>query len=502
MPQGAIRDYAAIGGVWSVFDRQIARSRSRPAPLGPGEEAPRVEQQAPERNQPDAGAAYLREISLELGARGLELSFYAMNHFIAERRSRIAAALNLEDALLLIGAGEPVPLPENTDQVYPFRSHSEYYYLAGHECAGGVVAFDPRDGEAAGWISFVPDVTEGERVWEGKTQVPGHSISLLEPWLTQRRGRPIVNLGAPLRGVRTDESRTARVRDWLLHARRPKDAGEIELLRRGAVATAAGYANVREFLRPGVTERALQIELEAGFFRHGATRTGYDSIVGSGPNAAVLHFAPSQRAVRDGEFVLIDAGAEVDRYVTDVTRTYIVGQPSGFQRELHGIVRAAEELAISRCMAGAEWTAIHLAAAVDLVAGLVSLGLLRGAPESLVEQEAHTLFFPHGLGHMVGLGVRDGSGLLPGRSKNPRASLRTLRMDLPLQPGYVVTIEPGLYFIPALLNDPTRRERFRDCVNWSAVDQHMEIGGVRIEDNVLVTEGAPEVLTAAIPKEM
>jgi Xaa-Pro aminopeptidase len=425
-----------------------------------------------------------------------------MHHLLTERRSRIADALALEDAILLVGAGEPIPLPENTDQVYSFRSHSEYYYLAGHECAGGVIAFDPRDGSTAGWSSFVPDVTEGERVWEGKEQLTGSSISLLEPWLTQRRSRPIVNLGAPLRGVHADERRTVRARELLLHARRPKDAGEIELLRRGAMATAAGYAKVREFLRPGVTERALQIELEAGFFRHGATRTGYDSIVGTGPNAAVLHFPPSNRAARDGEFVLIDAGAEIDRYVTDVTRTYVVGQPSGFQRELHAIVRATEELAISRCVVGAEWTAIHLAAAVDLVAGLVSLGLLRGAPESLVEQEAHTLFFPHGLGHMVGLGVRDGSGLLPGRSKNPRPSLHTLRMDLPLQAGYVVTIEPGLYFIPALLNDPARRERFKDCVNWAAVDQYMQIGGVRIEDNVLVTDGAPEVLTAAIPKDL
>jgi Xaa-Pro aminopeptidase len=135
-----------------------------------------------------------------------------------------------------------------------------------------------------------------------------------------------------------------------------------------------------------------------------------------------------------------------------------------------------------------------------MVGGLVAMGVMRGQPESLVEQEAHTLFFPHGLGHMVGLGVRDGSGVQPGRTKDPRPCLRTLRMDLPLAAGYVVTIEPGLYFIPALLNDPARRERFRECVNWPLVEQHLGLGGVRIEDNILVTHGAPEVLTAAIPK--
>lgn len=423
-----------------------------------------------------------------------------MTSSLDDRRARVAAALGLGEALLLVGAGEPVPLPEGTDQTYPFRSHAEYFYLAGRECPGGVMAFDPHEGPSAGWVSFVPDVTEGERVWEGREQPPGTSLAALESWISRRRPRPIIMLGAPLRGVRPDEAGTLQIRERLTHARRPKDAIELALLRRGANATAAGFARLRDQLRPGVSERALQVELEAEFFRHGATRTGYGTIVGTGPNAAVLHFEPGARAAREGEFVLVDAGAEVDRYVTDVTRTYVAGKPSAFQRDLYQVVLAAEQLAISRCVSGAEWSAIHLAAAVDLVAGLVSLGIMRGSAESLVEQEAHALFFPHGLGHMVGLGVRDASGLLPGRAKNPRPSLRTLRMDLPLEPGYLVTIEPGLYFIPAILHDPKRREVYRDCVNWTAVEQYLALGGVRIEDNVLVTAGAPEVLTAAIPK--
>ena len=117
-----------------------------------------------------------------------------------------------------------------------------------------------------------------------------------------------------------------------------------------------------------------------------------------------------------------------------------------------------------------------------------------------MEQEAHTLFFPHGLGHRVGLGVRAGSGLALGRTKDPRPCLRTLRMDLPLAVGYVMTIEPGLHFIPASLNDPARRERFHDCVNWPLAEQHLHLSGVRIEDNLLVNPGAPEDLTASIPK--
>lgn len=422
-----------------------------------------------------------------------------MSNFLTDRRARVAAALPLEGALLLVGAGTPIPLPEGSDQTYPFRSHAEYFYLAGHECVGGVVAFDPRDGAGDGWQSFVPAVTEAERVWEGRSQTPGRLLGELESWLKARRHRPIAGLGAPLAQVPHDDALSARVRDALTHARRPKDAHEIELVRRAAAATAAGFAALRASVRPGITERALQVELEAAFGRAGGTRPGYASIVGSGPNSAVLHFDPSPREVREGELVLVDAGAEIDRYTADVTRTYVAGKPTAFQRDLHHVVLGAMEGAIARCRPGAEWKDIHLAAARDLVDGLISLGVMKGAAGSLIEQEAHTLFFPHGLGHMVGLGVRDGSGLLPGRTKDPRASLRTLRMDLPLAPGYLVTIEPGLYFIPALLNDPERRARYAACVNWPFVDRHLQLGGVRLEQNVLVTEGAPDVLTKSIP---
>lgn len=428
------------------------------------------------------------------------VTFPTMESFLAERRRRLARALDLQDALLVIGAGEPIPLPEGTDQTYPFRSHSEYFYTAGHECAGGIVAFDPSQGDDAGWISFVPEVTEGERVWEGRQQAPGALLSSWPGWLAARAGRTIAQLGEPVAGVTASPALTATVRERFTHARRPKDAHELSVLRRGAIATAAGYQRLRECVRPGRTERELQIELEAEFFRAGADGTGYDSIIGTGPNSAVLHFSPTGRPAAPGEFVLVDAGTEVDRYVTDVTRTYVVGPGTEFQRDLYQLVLAAEERAVSLCRPGVEWRDLHLATAVQLVAGLVSMGVMRGEPASLVEQEAHTLFFPHGLGHMVGLGVRDGSGLLPGRRKDPRPSLSTLRMDLPLAPGYLVTVEPGLYFIPALLTDPKRRTRFRDAVNWDLVDRHLMLGGVRIEDNVLVTAGEPEVLTAAIPK--
>lgn len=425
-----------------------------------------------------------------------------MSHSLDARRARVASALSLGDRLLVIGAGDPVPLPEGSDQTYPYRSHAEYFYLTGAETPGGILAFDPRDGDIAGWISFVPPVTEAERIWEGRTPRAGAPLPEFPAWLEARRGRTVAALGAPPRDVPADPEVSIELRAALTHTRRTKDDAEVALIRRAAGATAAGFAALQEILRPGVTERALQIELEAAFFRGGGHRTGYATIVGSGPNSAVLHFEPSARVIQPGEFVLVDAGAEIERYTADVTRTYVAGTPSPFQRDLYQVVLAAQQRAIDRCRPGAEWKEIHLACAVDLVDGLVSLGLMRGQPESLVEQEAHALFFPHGLGHLVGLGVRDGSGLLPGRTKDPRPSLRSLRLDLPLAEGFVVTVEPGLYFIPPLLNDPARRARFRAAVNWDRVDPLLEMGGIRIEDNVRVTAGAPDVLTRMIPKQL
>lgn len=422
-----------------------------------------------------------------------------MNDYLSHRRARLAAALALGDAVLVAGAGEPVPLPEGSDQTYPFRSHAEYFYLSGQDCRGGVVVYDPRDGA---WVDFVPTISEDERVWEGLEQRPGTPRTELPGWLDARAGRPVALLGAAIPEASGDPPATAAARIALTHARRTKDAQELALIRRAVAATAAGFRRLRENLRPGTTERALQIELEAEFYRHGGTRTGYGTIVGTGPNAAILHFEPSARAVREGDFVLVDAGAEFNRYLADVTRTYVVGKPNAFQRDLYQAVLHAQVRAIDRCVPGAEWKQIHLATAVDLMAALVDMGVMRGDPATLVETGASTLFFPHGLGHMVGLGVRDASGLLPGRQRDPRPSLRTLRMDLPLEPGYVVTVEPGLYLIPPILNDPGRRSRHRHDVNWDLVGRHLDVGGVRIEDNVLVTPGGPDVLTRAIPKTL
>ena len=421
-----------------------------------------------------------------------------MDDSVQEHRDRTADAWNLDDQIVLVAAGEEIHIPGRADQVYPFRSHSEHYYLTDHERPGSVLAFDPRDG----WTDFVPEVTQEERVWTGDQPEVGVPKSELEGWLAARKGRTVAVLGCDLTEVESDRELSERLREQLLAVRRPKDARELDWMREAARITTQGFAAVRDFIRPGVSERQVQIEIESAFLRAGGHGTAYDTIVGFASNAAVFHFSPSERVLEPGQLVLIDAGAEYLHYSCDVTRTYPADAFTPRQRDLYAVVLEAEKNAVAKCRPGKEFKELHLEAAVELTQGLVDLGYLRGDPESLVEQDAHALFFPHGLGHLVGLGVRDASGRLPGREPSKRPGLKNLRTDMPLGAGFVTTIEPGLYFIPALLDDPENRERYARQVAWDQVDAMRGTGGIRIEDNVLVTGGEPEILTAAIPKEL
>ncbi len=419
----------------------------------------------------------------------------ALARAVQRRRSEVAAAWSHTDAVVLVGAGGLIPRPGRGDLTYPFQAHTEYLYLTDRNRPGGVLAFDP----AVGWTDFVVPVTAEEVLWSGapSVAVEGEDVTGLDAWLEIRAGRPLALLGTPPEGLAGDPGSVRELRYDLNAIRRRKDALELERMRVAAAVTAEGYAAVRPVLRAGATEREIQIELELAFLRAGADTVGYDTIVAAGANAAVLHFAPGSRALADGEAVLIDAGGEVRGYVSDVSRTYPVG--NGFDSahaEWHAVVRAAQLEAIDLCRVGIEWLDVHRAAGIVLAEGLVELGLLRGDPEGLVSSGAIRLFFPHGIGHLVGLGVRDAVGALRGRERG-RPGLT--RIDLPLQAGHVVTVEPGLYIVPGLLADPARRAEYGDAVVWDRAEAMIGFGGIRIEDNIHITPDGPENLTAAIP---
>jgi Xaa-Pro aminopeptidase len=406
---------------------------------------------------------------------------------LERRRAAAADAWDVRDAVVLVEAGDEIPVPGRGDVTYPFRAHSEYLYLTDRERPGGVVAFDPDEG----WAEFVAPVTAEELLWTGlegdHEGVPEGTRPRdeLEAWLA---GRPARRLGAAA------DSDT-ELRDALVRVRRPKDDVEVERMRAAAEATRAGFAELVALIEPGRTERELQVALDAAFLRAGGDFLSFPTIVAAGDHGAVLHFSPTARALRGGELLLVDAGAEHRGYASDVTRTYpIGGELDPEQRLVWDTARQAVEAAVAVCRPGVEWRDVHRAAALVIAEGLVELGVLRGAPETLVESGAATLFFPHGVGHMVGLGVRD-TGPASDEGREPVPGLPRLRVDITLESRHAWTVEPGIYFVPALL----ARERGRGDVDWERVDGLLGFGGVRIEQNVLITADGCEVLTEAIP---
>jgi Xaa-Pro aminopeptidase len=262
--------------------------------------------------------------------------------------------------------------------------------------------------------------------------------------------------------------------------------------------------------RPGVKEELLAGIVEGVFARSGCVQA-YGTILSV--RGEVLHNHDHGNTLAAGDIVLLDAGAEGQAgYCSDVTRCWPVGgafSPEG--RDLYELVLKSEVHAIAQIKPGVRYRDLHLSACRVLAQGLVELGLLTGSADSLVEAGAHALFFPHGLGHQIGLDVHDLEAFgdrvhYPNRQRSPQFGLGYLRMDMNLAEGMVFSIEPGLYFVPAILRNPEFQAKFKGQVNFEKAEQYLAMnggrgfGGIRIEDDVLCTAGGSEVLTAAIPK--
>ncbi len=453
--------------------------------------------------------------------------------FVARRAEVRSAFMSDEhewgDGFVLVPAGSEIVV-DGTDQHYAFRAHDDHYYLSGSRRPRGVLVFDPRDdGADDGWSLFVPVPSKNDIVWHGGAEsldAVGETCGLsavfpldeLEAWLAQRTERPSALLGNAdlldrpaayaihpgiVQSFAIDADANLALEKRLHAQRRTKDEVELAFMRVAAAASCDGHERGMRMAAPGLTERALQVEIETGFMRAGAERCAYASIVASGPNAAVLHAAPTARVMQDGELVLVDAAAEVAGYDSDVTRTYPVGKRfTAEQRDLYSILLDVQKRAVAGARSGVEYRELHLEAYTGIARGLVDFGLLRGSPDALVERDTPALFFPHGIGHLIGLGTHDVGGYLEGRERSERPGLKFLRTDLPLEPGVVVTIEPGIYFIDALLNDEKLRADHHDAVDWRRAESLLPVGGFRIEDDVLVTDGDPEVLSSALAKEI
>jgi Xaa-Pro aminopeptidase len=389
----------------------------------------------------------------------------------------------------------------NNDVEHEYRQDSDLFYLTGFDEPESVAVLDAVTRKVT---LFVRPRDRDREVWDGpRAGVDGATalfgadeafvISELEeklPGLLQNHRRVYYRLGHNrkfddrlLAGIdrvkarqRTGASAPTEVVDpgTILHEMRlRKTVPEVEAMRTAARITREAHELAMRRTKPGMHEYEVEALLLDTFRRHGSERPAYGSIVGSGPNACVLHYRKNDRRIHDGELLLIDAGCEYGYYASDVTRTFPVGQAfSREQQAIYELVLEAQLQGIEATRPGANLDTIHALNVEIITKGLVRLGLLQGEPEKLIETEGYKRFFMHRTSHWLGMDVHDvGTYYEAGKAR-------------PLEAGMVLTVEPGIYIAPDDATVPPA---------WRGI-------GVRIEDDVLVTPSGPEVLTAGIPK--
>jgi Xaa-Pro aminopeptidase len=447
------------------------------------------------------------------------------------RRDALLNALG-RPLVLFSGSALSRNYPANT---FPFRADSNFLYFFDRPEPGSAALFDPGDKTVT---LFLPERSMDDALWHGelesfesvKARQSVHAVLPVEGLERQleaiAKGRQLDSLAV------ADFKATARARgitgkdlqfddaakvgppdvlDAIASLRLKKGPDELAEMRKTAVVTQEAHLAAMKASKPGVKESYLAGLVEGAFARSGCS-AAYGTILSV--RGEVLHNHHHGNTLANGDIVLLDAGAEnAAGYCSDVTRCWPVGGPfSAEGRDVYDLVLQAELQGIAQVKPKARYRDLHLSACRVLAQGLVDMGLLIGNADSLVEAGAHAMFFPHGLGHQIGLDVHDLEAFgdrvhYPmGRTRSTQFGLASLRMDMDLEDGMVFSIEPGLYFVPAILRSPDFRQRFKGQVNFEKAERFLSMnggrgfGGIRIEDDVLCTSGGAEVLTAAIPK--
>ncbi|WP_404376416.1 Xaa-Pro aminopeptidase [Vreelandella aquamarina] len=418
-----------------------------------------------------------------------------------QRREALIAQLPNNAALLLPAASL---VTRSHDSEYPFRQQSDFYYLTGIREPDALLLLLPGRAEGQS-VVFCQDRDPTMEAWTGRRLGAEGVVSLhgidqafenaerdaLLPGLLECRELLYAPLDNP-EAISIAEEALAHaqagmrrgkpaLKGWLdsrplTHEMRLiKSPAEIALLRHAAAISAQAHVRAMRACRAGLGEYQLQAELEHTFVWQGASGPAYGTIVGGGANACVLHYIENSDVLAEDTLVLIDAGAEFDLYAGDITRTFPVnGRFNDAQRALYQVVLDAQVRAVEAVAPGATLADIHQGVVHDLTAGLIELGLLEGDVQARIDDESYRRFYLHSTSHWLGLDVHD---------------VGTYRLDeatpRPLAPGMVLTVEPGLY-IPA---DDDIPSAYRGM-------------GIRIEDNVVVTEQGHDILTDGVPKQV
>ncbi len=422
------------------------------------------------------------------------------NSEYARRRRNLMALMEANSIAIIPSARQQL---RSRDTEYPFRQDSDFYYLSGFVEPDAVLVLVP--GRSHGeFVMFCRDSDPAMELWNGKRAGPDGAcarhgaddafpvgdIDDILPGLIEGRDRVYYSMGRSsgfdqrimdwVNAIRSKEASGASPPgeftdlDHMLHdLRLIKSAAEQRIMRRAAEITASAHRRAMAFCRPGLYEYELEGELNHAFVRGGARYPAYPAIVGGGANACTLHYVDNGAKLRDGDLVLVDAGCELEYYASDLTRTFPVGGTfSPEQRALYEVVLCAHRAAIAEVRPGNHWNAPHDASVEAITAGLVRLGLLEGDVGDLVASGAYRPFYMHRVGHWLGLDVHDVGDYRVGEEWRQ------------LEPGMVMTVEPGIYVAPD--NADVARK-------WRGI-------GIRIEDDVLVTRQGCDILTDAAPR--
>jgi Xaa-Pro aminopeptidase len=429
----------------------------------------------------------------------------------AARRARLCAQMESGGVAILPTAPE---VARNSDSDYPYRHDSYFYYLTGFtEPDSVLVLVAARGAEAARAILFCRQKNPEREIWDGFRYGPdgareafGFDAAYPIEELDGEMAKLLANAPAAYYALGHSAALDLQMKTWLQNVRRQarsgvtapatahdllaildemrlfKDDAEQALMLRAATISGKAHARAMRASRPGMFEYEIEAELLHEFRRSGAQFPAYTPIVASGANACVLHYNANNAQTRDGDLVLIDAGCEFDSYASDITRTYPVnGRFSAPQKLLYQLVLAAQSAALAAVRPGQRYSAIHDAATAVLAQGMLDLGLLDkatiGSAENAIAERAHLQFYMHGTGHWLGLDVHD-----VGAYRDTKAEDKPSRQ---LQPGMVLTVEPGIYVRPG----PGVPEQF-----WNI--------GIRIEDDVLVTPDGASILSEAAPRQI
>ncbi|MEM9212872.1 MAG: aminopeptidase P family protein [Cyanobacteria bacterium P01_F01_bin.150] len=439
-------------------------------------------------------------------------SFDSLKH----RRQQLAQIFP-HPVILWSGASAARNFPAN---VYPLRSNSNFIYFAGYPLENAAIRLE--DGhlelyldnpapDSALWHGPEPsrheiaDAIGAKQAFpmvELKGRADGAATILVQDGATQQKQRSVLN-----RSVEVASHADGLDHDLVLaiaSLRLTHDDDALSEIRKAVSITIEAHKAGMRATGQQTHESGVRAAIEQVILAHDMT-CAYNSIVTV--HGEVLHNNHYYHSIQPGDLLLADVGAETaSGWAADVTRTWPVsGRFSDSQRAIYRVVLEAHDACIAATKPGVEYREIHMIAAQVIAEGLKDLGILRGNPEILVEQDAHALFFPHGVGHLLGLDVHDMedlgdfAGYAPGRTRSDRFGLSYLRLDRPLQAGMLVTIEPGFYQVPAILNHPEWRQRYQDMVNWERLADFADVRGIRIEDDVLVTATGYEVLTRSLP---